>query len=277
MAPISQLAAAGDRKSACGPRSAAFGLQSLVCGLWSKVSSAYTLIEILVSIAILSLMVVAIARIVTDITRATKAGHRQAYDDANARAVMDMILDDLTQAVNEQSINMFRLTKNDTTYSGSLQAHDLQFVAALGPNFPASNNDEKETLRIVRYYLNTKPAVGNTTDPDYPMGETYQLYRSEEPPANNNASSVLELLVEFRVTLYDDQRNEIPGGNIDYLPAFVNIYFSVLSEEDHLRARRIQMQAGDAAMTAYIQKNAHRYFTQAFIPVRNGRKTEYNY
>jgi prepilin-type N-terminal cleavage/methylation domain-containing protein len=239
----------------------------------------YTLLEVLVSIAILSLMVVAVARIVTDMTRATKAGYRQAYNDANARAVLDMILDDLMQAVNEPSINVFSLGSGGTTYSGSFEAADLQFVAVLGPKLdtPAPSDYQKSTLKAVRYYMPTpKQDIDGNNIYALNRAEQWEWWKARNELITGDSSPVLEYMVEFRIDMYDENHQAITDLN-GRLPSFLNVYFSVLSEDDHRRARRIQTQSGNAAMETYIRENAHRYFTQAYFPMRAGRKPEYNY
>lgn len=234
--------------------------------------SGFTLLEMLVSITILSIMVVSIARIVADTGRATRAGHQQVYDDSNARTAMNLIMDDLMECVNEPYINNFELDTGDTTYAASLKADSLRFTVFGGPNFTGTDADSENTLQTVRYY------VASRTDTD---GNTfYTLNRATQWGVERSDISgypILEHVVEFRAIIYNDNRTQIGASSIDYMPAFVNIYIAVISDEDHRRARRLGDTQGSVAMTSFIEKNARRYFTQAFLPVRKGRKLEFNY
>ena len=163
-----------------------------------KNRTAFTLLEMLVSITILSIMVVSIARIVADTGRATRAGHQQVYDDSNVRAAMNLIMDDLMECVNEPYINNFELDTGDTTYAAAFKADSLRFTVFGGPDFTGTDAVSENTLQTVRYY------VASRTDTD---GNTfYTLNRAFQwgvEPSDISGYPVLEHVVEFAVTPYD--------------------------------------------------------------------------
>lgn len=76
-------------------------LKSVVCGLQSAVSprAAFTLIELLVAMAILMVIVLMLANIFQQSTRAWGIGERQAEIGLEARAAINRIQQDLSQAI----------------------------------------------------------------------------------------------------------------------------------------------------------------------------------
>ena len=241
---------------------------------------AFTLIELMVSVFILCIVVLAIGRIVGDVNRAMETGTRQAYVDGNARALMEIIVDDLSQAITDDSGRFwFEWKKIGNTYHGDFEHDELTFTAVLGP-VPTSaplNDPSHYTQMTVKYW------VENATDIN---GDLYFAVKRGErygTDASVNTYPMLDYIVEFKITLYNDQGQIINDRanqtwvSCDYLPSVAAIHLTLISEDAHRKARKIAASAGIDAMRDFILKNSRHYFTAAYFPMRRGRKPVYNY
>jgi prepilin-type N-terminal cleavage/methylation domain-containing protein len=217
---------------------------------------AFTLIELLVSIAILTIMVLLIAKIVADSSRASQISYQQAFDDANARAVIDTLMDDLSQMVVVS--NRYEPTRDSNRLSqygagDEFWGDDIKFQAFLG-----SSN----TIMVARYWVDLQP------DSD----GLYELKRAEAKPGEQLLSyPVLDHVLQFQVRFFDGQGREMHGA-IHEIPQYVDFYLMVASDATHKRAKQMQRASvSAAAVRDYLYRNGRRHYFRGYPVVVQGR------
>lgn len=244
----------------------------------------FTLIELLVAMTILSVIVLAMTRIMADSSRAVQLGYQQTFEDSNARAVLDTIADDLTQAIVAPGCEFEIETSPggggsvSETYASEFICHKLRFRAALGPelNNPATPA-EKQTIQLVEYDVT-------------PEGDHYNLRRSYVWGATAGSLPsypLMDYVVGFQVRAHLTTTNFIltsnPSGSLSgpptanpvytIPPISVDVMLMTLSDQAHIRA----MSLSDAARRTFIRNNAKRHFLQINLPTQSGHLPEFRY
>jgi prepilin-type N-terminal cleavage/methylation domain-containing protein len=216
----------------------------------------FTLIELLVSIAILTVMVLLIAKIMSDSSRASQIAYQQAFDDANARAVLDTLMDDLSQIVvvsnrYEVSRRTSRLSKYGV--ADEFLGDDIRFHAFLGTS---------NTILVAQY--------GVDEDPD--SDGLYRLKRGEADLGKDpDAFPILDHVAQFQVRFYDGAAREVQSA-LHEVPQYVDVYLMLVSDATHQRVKQMQRASASAAtIREYIYKNGRRHYVRAYPIVVQGR------
>lgn len=226
---------------------------------------AFTLVELLVSMAILTIMILIIGKIIADSTRAADISYAQAFDDSNARAAIDTIMDELNQLVVSDKWAITKGSKAPTydDIDPDFDADDIIFYAFLGPE-ESTDLNFLSTLRKVRYRVRDSDSDG-----------IYELRRVIVPrdvnPDDTKTHPALDHVAQFYVAFFDREGRELTG-TIEETPEFIDIYLMVISDDVHNRV--IQMKdagAANADLKKYILKNGRRHYLRAFSNVVNGR------
>lgn len=234
---------------------------------------AFTLIELILAIAILYIIVLASARILMKSSEAISIGSKQTIGDSIIRTVMDSIIDDLMQAVayksyaaDRPSATFRREYRKAITYANDLICDRLTFQALLGPEPTPSNPLTKYSIKTVCYKV-------DSTEDQY--GTFWILKRGIEwgakEPSEINTYPIVNNIVEFRVGIIDTNGVAIPNTeNIVWtrLPGCVQIYISVLTDTDRQRVR--MFPAGSPEIENFVKRQARRYYTSVYLPLSMG-------
>lgn len=126
-----------------------------------KTSEAFTLVELLISMAVLTLLVVLIASLLANVNNAWLRGEERVETYQNGRAILDLIKRDLTPAVMSSS---------------------LQF--AQNPTMPPGLNLRTNSDSIFWQAPATSTDSGNLAEIGYYLTADYQLKRFYVPPSD---------------------------------------------------------------------------------------------
>ncbi len=114
---------------------------------------AFTLVELLVTTAILSLLIVLIAQLFSAATAVATYGEKRMGADAQARALLDRISLDLNALIARQDVSFF--LKDDTNQqSGNDQ---LAFFAQTVGYYPSSGSTSP--ISVIAYRVSPTPAI----------------------------------------------------------------------------------------------------------------------
>jgi GxxExxY protein len=159
----------------------------------SKKSPAFSLLELLVAVSVLSILLVVLLNIVQGATSLWRGSENKVEAYREARAALQVISSDLRNTLASTNTNFFR-----TNISGYPNPTNLTFLATLP--LSSQNTNSLGDVCTVGYYLNydnKSPVAGNNGR------QSYNLYRyfveSNETFAKltANASTVLEFDSKF--------------------------------------------------------------------------------
>jgi type II secretory pathway pseudopilin PulG len=181
-------------------------------------SNAFTLVEILVAIGILSLVCAAIASTWTAILRATKVGQQAAASVQRVRIVAHVIEDSLTSA------QFF--TANQQYYSFVAEDGGLSFVARLSKSFPRSGKFGDLDVRRVTFSIRAG-ADGN----ELVLQQT-PLVMDMDEDEKNHPVVLAKYVREFKAQFWDLQEQDWVDDwlNTNMLPSLVKVTLKVSSK-----------------------------------------------
>jgi prepilin-type N-terminal cleavage/methylation domain-containing protein len=245
----------------------------------------FTLIELLAGLAILSIIVVFLGKIFATSTDAFSVGTSTSETATEARAVMDLITRELSEAVADELLT-FKLQTDDFQTYGPVYKSDKLYFAVMSQR-PEQN--VKRNGKEVIYYVTT---MKDPNDADIPnryrlmraggpnyTKSYYQLYEypnkdwtslSPGDFGGGNIDVVAENIITFKVTTYDENLTPVPNyyspNKNHKLPVLVDIYLEVLSEEDGRTASAMPA----AAAHDFIQRRKTAYAARVFPHQREG-------
>jgi prepilin-type N-terminal cleavage/methylation domain-containing protein len=237
----------------------------------ARPTGGFTLIELLVAVTIMAVMTLAIARITSQTNDAIAANTRQAVENANARAALDMISRDLSQAIGDARVQ-FRWDRSAMqTYGGpprGFECDEIRFGTYRRIMDTAGGPTEPREAVLVSYRV----------EPLAPGATVYSLRRHESgiaatPYTNVWASyapsgddpEVIRNVVEFRTECRNTNGTVFTSGTlVSRLPVYVDVYLALLTDSEARRATDLgsRFGAGSAQQNAFIVRNAKRYHTR---------------
>ncbi|MDF7800476.1 prepilin-type N-terminal cleavage/methylation domain-containing protein [Pontiellaceae bacterium B1224] len=247
----------------------------------------FTLLEIVVSITLLALMALMLARIFTESTRAVGQGRERALLDETARFVLNNLEQDISQALIRTNV-AFRVepgTAGDTLYCISpgirrqtetypRDTAPIQFRTVRSTVGLSALND-----RIVFEYASsatatTKRALKKLID----YSNIYQpldlLKSSGQVNYTERLDSDSGVLNQASLTFLDFDINGDPDSNYgsnqlpdpDDPPRFVDVHIGLVSSKNMQQAMRLYSAQGDAVALDYLSKREQVYTRRIFMP-----------
>jgi prepilin-type N-terminal cleavage/methylation domain-containing protein len=131
---------------------------------------AFTLIELLIALAILAFLVILLASLVSAVGRSWTAGEQQVSEFQDGRAILEIISRELSQAVISPNL---QFVQNPTLPSGLKQRANSDSLFWQAPAASTTNGN----LAEIGYYL--------TEDKNNNGAEVYQLRRFFVPPTDS--------------------------------------------------------------------------------------------
>jgi prepilin-type N-terminal cleavage/methylation domain-containing protein len=256
-----------------------------------RMCRGFTLIELMAGMAILSVLVLLLARFFDVSTTAYDLGTRQASNNNNGRAVLDFIAKELSTAAADEHLT-FRLERNVAqTYNvdDDENSERIYFVS-LG-NEPGPN--ERSGIQVV-YYL----ALMKDTE-DFDIPSRYRLMRSvrsdirtasyEAYQWNGNSgidwtddgypltgsSVIAENVSAFQIWAYPTATSLAQQGDYrspkfgNRLPAWVDIYLEVLDEADAVKVATVHDNSR-AEGEVLSRRLGAGYLTRVYFSNRDG-------
>ncbi len=155
-------------------KSAVCSLRSAVCGLQSTVpprrQAAFTLIELLVAMGILMVIVLMLANLFQASTRSWDTGMRQAEIGLEARAAINLIQQDLSQAVASTNANQ-RFTASGSSLSFAMFARNptngvaIERVTYSSSGSGLTRNGEQQLLGpALESFTVSVPGIGDVSN-----------------------------------------------------------------------------------------------------------------
>lgn len=139
----------------------------------SRSKSAFTLVEVLIALAILSVVVVLLNSVLGGVARAWTAGEQQADQFATGRAALELMARELAQVVISPNL---QFVQNPPLPSGINQRTNSDTLFWQVPSARTDSGD----LAEVGYYLT------ETHDASHPGAEAYQLQRFYVPQTSSS-------------------------------------------------------------------------------------------
>jgi prepilin-type N-terminal cleavage/methylation domain-containing protein len=134
-----------------------------------KISRAFTLVEVLIATAILSLLILLLTSLLSGVHRTWVAGEQKVSEFQDGRAILELISRELSQAVISQKLQFVQ----NPTLTGANQRLNSDSIFWQAPAAPTANGN----LAEIGYYL--------TEDATKTGADVYQLKRFYVPPIDN--------------------------------------------------------------------------------------------
>ncbi|HNR94552.1 MAG TPA: prepilin-type N-terminal cleavage/methylation domain-containing protein [Kiritimatiellia bacterium] len=258
-------------------------------------NAAFTLVELLVAMAVLAVIIMMMARIFSESTRAFDLGSKIADQNLKGRMVLDFMAREISQAVADEVMG-FRLDSKDIElYADSARPEDgdaLYFVTLSENALIDEDSDVHRNAREVVYYVTNM--VDSSSGISKPLEGRYRLMRAMRGKQDSiacyqtnawwiangksGASVLAENVAGFQVWCYTE-----PGApaisdydstgskpeQINQLPMWIEISLMIFDEKDAEHMANLDaFNAPDIPEEAI--KRARRYVTRINFVNRNG-------
>ena len=213
----------------------------------TKDRCGFTLLEIVVSIAILALIALMISRIFSESTRAVERGKDDALLDESARLLLDVMEEDISQALVRTNV-AFRIENNNAAIYFISTGVRRQLERILRDTAPmriefsgnggfsgtlritapdqGTDNTPDEAILLSEYYTDTPQTDFNNDT----MPSGYTEYT--EPYSGSTASQAVLTHLAFVVNGDPDWRGGNPLGDSIERPRFVDVTLGLASSAD---------------------------------------------
>lgn len=136
----------------------------------SEKVSAFTLLELLVAMAVLSLLVVVLMGVVDSATKLWRVNENRVESFREARAALNLIVNDLNVAFSSTNVNYFS-TNVAPEFGASATDGALFFMAALPPNAQDEGSSYADLCQVGYFLKYGKSGIGTAQQ------DTWGLYR----------------------------------------------------------------------------------------------------
>jgi len=266
--------------------------------------TAFTLVELLVAMAILAIIILMMAQIFTESTRAFDMGIALADQNLKGRMILDFMAREISQAVADGTL-AFKLDSEDIKlFGGGVEDGDkLQFVAL--SNY-IDEGGERQTQEIIYWVEEMKDDNGDILPGRYRLRRWYKRdaltcynkpspnkWWADEPNFDRQiqANDLAENIAGFQVWCYAGPDTEAMysfdstklvsimkkgtttkvGETINELPMWIEISLMMFDEDDaEMAANMYDFGKSDEAVRNFAMKNARRYVTRINLVNRNG-------
>lgn len=254
------------------PRPPGIRLRAPLCRRGQE-RSAFTLIEVLVSTAILMVIVLVVTNLFDQASRNWNTGVDNAELNNEARAAIDLMTRELEAAVagpidSDQlsgATNFLFITLDE---NGDQLADEIQFISMMQT---PDGSESHRGFRNVRYFLS--PSIANTLMRDIRTTK-FGGFTNEDMVfsgiGGGGGDRMAERVLKFYVDAFDDNGTlwDCPWST-NRLPAYLDIHLMMASRE----AYEIYSEMGGPASPLganYLTNNARIYSTRVYFPNRNG-------
>lgn len=233
--------------------------------------AAFTLVEVLAAMAVLSIIVLSLGRIFQDSSTAFRLGTTRVDTSASGRAAMEFIAEELGSLMCDDLLTMRVWSGAAATPGGA--SDRVAFVSMNNrAEFRGSGRYYRETLQS-HYGVDPMP---DNTDAFYLVRSVtenittsyFDSYRNTTWWSDANtylpaAAPLAENVAQFKLYVYDqagvahNNYNSATHGP----PLYIDVYLELLGAED---AERAALLSG-TARTDFTDQNAHRFARRIFL------------
>jgi type II secretory pathway pseudopilin PulG len=129
-----------------------------------KSEYAFTLVEMVVSIAVLVFLVLLITRLVNSATTITTVGHKRMDTDAQARQLLDRMALDFDKMVKRSDVSYWVKCSGDTMSGGTSGVNDrIAFFSAIPGYLASTQQGYPSNIAVVAYRVNADPSPSNSS------------------------------------------------------------------------------------------------------------------
>ena len=230
----------------------------------NKSLKAFTLIEVLVSTAILMVIVLVVTNLFDQASRNWNTGVDNAELNNAARAAIDLMTRELESAVAGPIDSDQLRDATDFMFNIENFGQIIKFISMV--QTPDGANSRR-AVRGVKYFLS--PSLSNTlmrailTDAFDGYANTNMSFSGGDPMA--------ERVLDFYMEPFDDNGNpwNIPWTT-NRLPAYLDIHLMMVSREAYEIYAEMSVAKGGTLQREYLTNNARIFSTRVYFPNRNG-------
>jgi prepilin-type N-terminal cleavage/methylation domain-containing protein len=240
----------------------------------TRLRRAFTLIELLAAMAILSILVVIMGRIFSDSTNVWRIGAKKVESNSTGRSALDFMARELSSMLCDERISM-KLESNADTYLG-LSSDRIKFLSMTEKAEQANGERYRDSMQVV-YYVAPITGVSNRFAIYRGVAEkvdasTFSAYQDTDwwngfaPLPSSPAAGILaENVRNFEVWVYDRTGTPRPNYSSKTLgpPLWIDLYLEVLAEEDATKA-------GYVSDPQFIETATRRYHVRVYPENRLG-------
>lgn len=210
--------------------------------------SGFTLVEMLVSMAILGLIVLLMGRIFSESSDAVKQGLKSSDQNLNGRVILDYIARELRQAMVDDNLTITVEPSNKDPYDLGEGLNDEVTFATIG-----GTNREVE---IIRYYISEKNRkIGGASVDSYRLSRVVEKDDEEINEAYDKGidasgawlsggPAMVRNVTGFAIKLYQEDasgnmecvRNLGEKEQLTTLPNYADVYLGILGDSDLVEA-----------------------------------------
>ena len=122
----------------------------------------FTLAELLVSIAVLSLLVLVASRMINSVATVATLGSKRMDADSQVRPVLDRIAVDLTQMIKRSDVDYYFKGSDTMQGSGTVGLNDrMAFYSQAQGYFPSPSPGSQGPVSLIAYRVNAKTTSGS--------------------------------------------------------------------------------------------------------------------
>ena len=234
--------------------------------------SGFSLVEVLAAMAVLSVIVLIVARLFADSSNAWDAGTRRMDNNLIGRSALEFIAREMSQSIADEDISMAVQEETGPTGWITPRSDRLHFVG-LNSRAESRSGETYRDIQQITYGLSTTdkaiPGItvmrlmrGVTEKENAPSFVSYHERDNWWARAPSWAEMSLHV-IDFRVNVFTNKDAYVRNFNsrIHGPPLYADVMISVLSERDSVRAAG--MSGNDR--TNYINKTARRYTTRVYF------------
>ena len=243
----------------------------------TKHRAAFTLVELLAAMAVLSVMMLMFANIFTSSGKAWAAGTRRTEQNMGGRAVLEYMCKEIGQSIVDGHTNglIFKVTASGGLSATSYGLNNSSLSCA-APHINGTNYQDE--VALVNYYVvqtNTSDSItfyqlmraqctNQTTISQAYLSKPTTWTTSMTTPGWS-ASVMVDNLTQFYVMV--NSNTTFSSANAPYqLPGYVDLFIGFLSEDD---MRKLSYLSG-ATRTAFLNKSEKRFTRRIYMQNRVG-------
>ncbi len=260
-----------------------------------RARAGFTLIEMLAAVVVLLLIVLAMGRIYASSTKVYQETMKQAERDAAARAVMDFLSREISQALfdnassSTNALLTMRYRANTTPNNFGLEGADEIWLLTAN-NLTGINRPPRESVMRVYFVGNYSGLTDAPPNPQYRFALWQNFVNVSTNASHPYASGVtglnwpesgvltrarqyplLENVRTFEIFAYADAagRRVFEWDSRDPQPLFcMDIYLETLSEADAIRAAQLAATLGpnNTRTIEFVESVVRRHYQRIYFP-----------
>ncbi len=250
-----------------------------------KSRSAFTLVELLAAMTILTIMVLLISRIFADSTRMWQLGAKRVEGNSDGRAAVDFMAREIAAAIADGPEGPLALKLESDARSAHGMSPDLLAFLSAGQTAQYRTNYYRQVMQVVyaldemkdeKIPANDIPNTFRVVRYVVEKGPSFTCYQTGGFPKNLggytswNQESLAENVRTLEFWVYTTNGVSIPDydSSVHGKPGWVEVYLELLGEADATKAALLSGSARDK----FCNEVARRYVGRAYLQANGGQR-----